>query len=127
MEFHGDKDPVIHYDGKTTPDGETYSLPEWLKDWAVRNGCSPNVQNQTQQLYNDNVERSTWTCDSQGEVMIHYYIHDFGHGWPTTAPLDNDYQRYGPTYFDATPIVLDFFSEHVLPLPSVMTEGKDEL
>lgn len=127
MEFHGGRDPVIHYDGKTTPDGETYSLPEWLKDWAVRNGCSPDVQNQTILLYNGNVERSAWSCDPQGEVVIHYYIHGFGHGWPTTTYLDNDYQRYGPTFFNASPIVLEFFRGHVLPLDYGMTEDKDEL
>lgn len=118
MEFH---------DGKTTPDGETYSLPEWLKDWAVRNGCSPDTQKQTTLLYNGRVERSSWACDPQGEVVIHYYIHGFGHGWPTTTPLDNDDQRYGSTYFNATPIVLDFFSSHVLPRISATTGGKDEL
>lgn len=122
MEFHGEKDPVIHYDGKTTPDGETYNLPEWLKDWAVRNGCSPDTQKQTTLLYNGKVERSSWACDTQGEVVIHYYIHGFGHGWPTTTPLDNDDQRYGSTYFNATPIVLDFFSSHVLPRISATTE-----
>jgi len=127
LEFHGENDPVIHYDGKTTPDGDTYSLPERLKDWVVRNGCSPDTQNQTTSLYNGKVERSAWPCDAHGEVVIHYYIHGFGHGWPTTTPLDNDYQRYGPTYFNATPLVLDFFSSHVLPTISATTEDKDEL
>ncbi|MCJ1250958.1 hypothetical protein MMC30_008187 [Trapelia coarctata] len=127
MEIHGEKDPVIHYDGKTTPDGETYSLPEWLKGWATRNGCAPDVLEQTASLYDDNVVRFIWACKTHEEVVVHYYINGFGHGWPTTTPLDNDYQRYGPTYFNATPIVLDFFSSHALPLGPAATGGKDEL
>jgi hypothetical protein len=39
----------------------------------------------------------------------------FGDGWPSTVSLEDDYQRYGPTYFNATPAILDFFREHVLP------------
>ena len=31
LEMHGSADPVIHYDGKGTPDGETYAVEEWLR------------------------------------------------------------------------------------------------
>ena len=128
MEFHGSKDPIIHYDGKTTPDGHTYSLPEWLQDWAGRNGCEGSEdQNSTSVLYDGGVERSAWTCHGRKDVVVHYYIHGFGHGWPTTTPLDNDFQRYGPTYFNATPIVMDFFEKHpMLPLGDFATV-RDEL
>lgn len=108
MEFHGSKDPVIHYDGKTTPDGPTFSLPKWLDDWAKRNKC--NDVKRTME-YDGNVERSAWSRDGQQDVLVHYYIHGFGHGWPTTRPLDNDDQRHGPTYFNATPMILDFFKK----------------
>jgi poly(3-hydroxybutyrate) depolymerase len=113
LEFHGDKDPVIHYDGKTTPDGETYNIKDWLTEWARRNDCSVDAGYRCESLYNGNVDRSIWSKKrSNGDdrdLVIHYYIHGFGHGWPTTTPLDNDFQRYGPTYFDATPLILDFF------------------
>lgn len=33
MRFYGSKDPMIHDDGKITPDGPTCSLLEWLEDW----------------------------------------------------------------------------------------------
>ncbi len=108
MEFHGSKDPVIHYDGNTTPDGPTFSLPKWLDDWAKRNKCD-DVKRTME--YDGNVDRSAWSRDGQQDVLVHYYIHGFGHGWPSTRPLDNDDQRHGPTYFNATPIILDFFKK----------------
>ena len=114
MEFHGSKDPVEHYDGKTTPDGESYALPEWAEEWAVRNGCENGEQNRTVKLFNGNVEKSTWSCGQNEGIVTHYYIHGFGHGWPSTVPLENDYQRYGPTYLNATPVIMDFFSKHTL-------------
>ena len=112
VEFHGSEDPVIHYDGKTTPDGHTFSLPQWLDDWAERNKCD---RLERTNLYDGGVERSSWKRGDQKDVLVHYYIHGFGLGWPTTRPLDNDGQRHGPTYFDATPVVLDFFKEWPLP------------
>ena len=30
------------------------------------------------------------------EVLVHYYIEGFGHGWPNTMKQDDDNQRYGP-------------------------------
>jgi poly(3-hydroxybutyrate) depolymerase len=62
-------------------------------------------------------------------MVVRYYIHNFGHGWPSTAPLENDYQRSGPTYLNATPLIMDFFRKHIL-LPGGGTEHfmtKDEL
>ena len=116
MEFHGEKDPVIHYDGKTTPDGETYSLDEWIEGWKLRNFCTLDSENEKLVLYDENVEKHTWACSNVKNVIVHYYIHGFGHGWPNTMSQDDDDQRYGPTYFDATPLVIDFFTKHILPL-----------
>jgi poly(3-hydroxybutyrate) depolymerase len=127
MEFHGSKDPVEHYDGKTTPDGESYALPEWAEEWAIRNGCNIGEENKTVKLFNGNVEKSMWSCGENEDVVIHYYIHGFGHGWPSTVPLENDYQRYGPTYFNATPVIMDFFRKHVLSSGNENVRMKDEL
>ena len=111
LEFHGNKDPVEHYDGKTTPDGEAYSIPEWLRSWAQRNKCPDAMTNSTTPLYGGNVTKFSWSCGGFPEVVVHYLIQGFGHGWPTTYPLNNDFQRLGPTYFNATPVVMDFFQK----------------
>ena len=127
MEFHGDKDPVIHYDGVTTPDGPSYSLPEWLQSWAVRNGCTADDEGTINMLYDDNVEKVTWSCNGKDDVVTHYYIHGFGHGWPSTTSLENDYQRFGPTYFNATPVIMEFFGKHTLPPNTAAATARDEL
>ena len=107
LEFHGTSDPVIHYDGKDTPDGPTYPLYERMRGWADLNGCSP--ENTTTRLFDGHVQKYTWSSNKYQEVVIHYRIEGFGHGFPTTTPLDNDDQRFGPTYFNATLMILDFF------------------
>lgn len=124
LEFHGDSDPVIHYDGKTTPDGVTYNIFEWVKDWAGRNGCQGDGQRTL--MYDGNVERYSWKHKEE-EVLIHYYIHGFGHGWPSTYPLNNDEQRHGPTYFNGTPIVLDFFNHFSLKDEQSRMKGSEDL
>lgn len=128
MEFHGSKDPVEHYDGKTTPDGESYALPEWAEEWTIHNGCKNGGRSKTVKLFNGGVEKSTWSCGANEGFVVHYYIHGFGDGWPSTVSLEDDYQRYGPTYFNATLAILDFFREHVLlPESNERRREKDEL
>ena len=100
MEFHGDADPVIHYDGKTTPDGQTYSLLEFFDIWGKRNECDPEPQRT--EHHEGSFIRYGWnTKDKSEEVLVHYRIRGFGHGWPTPRPLNNDDQRHGPTYLDS--------------------------
>jgi len=106
IEFHGDSDPVIHYEGKTTPDGETYPLLEFFDIWAKQNRCHPTPK--VRKLYEGKVIRYIWVNAEEEEVLVHYRICGFGHGWPTTRALDNEEQRHGPTCFNATPIVADF-------------------
>jgi len=108
MEFHGDADPVEHYNGKTTPDGPSYPVWEWVTEWAERDTCKTDPAQTA--LYDGKVERYSFSTGSEGEVVVHYLIHGFGHGWPTKRKLNNDEQRHGPTYLDATPIVLEFFN-----------------
>lgn len=49
--------PVERYDGKTTPDGESYALPEWAEEWAIRNGCKKRWPKKD--MFNGGVEKST--------------------------------------------------------------------
>jgi len=126
LEFHGTADPVIHYDGKGTPDGETYAVPERMREWATRNGCATAAFfTTTTELFQGHVQRSSWTCGTYEDVVVHYRIEGFGHGIPSSKPMDNDEQRLGPTYFDAMPIVMDFFRRW--SLSETIGGDKDEL
>ncbi|TKA75674.1 hypothetical protein B0A49_06582 [Cryomyces minteri] len=125
LEFHGSKDPVIHYDGDNTPDGPTYNPLEYVQRF-----CSDDAEGTAKKSYGEDVEEYYLSCEGVQDAVQHYWIKDFGHGWPTTTKLSNDDQRYGPTFFNATPIVMRFFRRWSLIVESdvqVQAEGKDEL
>ncbi|MCJ1477788.1 hypothetical protein MMC13_006461 [Lambiella insularis] len=112
LELHGDKDPVIHYDGKTTPDGETYSLPEWLEGWAQRNDA---VERGSQSLLEGEVEKISWKRNGR-DVLVHWKIAGFGHGWPSRRKQEDDGQRYGPVGFVGAEVVMSWLEGWVLAL-----------
>lgn len=142
LEVHGEKDPVEHYNGTGTPDGESWAIEEWLWQWAERNGCSIEdflKQDSEQMLFDGQVQRQSWSCrkkrnggrDGKGEDLLHYWIRGFGHGWPSTAafPGEDEKQRFGPAPFDATKSILEWLSRWQLT-PTADTDGgrtRDEL
>lgn len=132
LEFHGTKDPVVDYDGERTPDGPSWSVADRMQHWARVNGCAEGAGNETVMLYEGHVWRYAFSCGENEDggnedVVQQYRIEGFGHGVPTTTPLDNDGQRYGPTWFNATPVVLEFFGRWRLPDELLMEDYRDEL
>ncbi|KAL1302032.1 hypothetical protein AAFC00_002481 [Neodothiora populina] len=107
--FFGTKDPVIDIGGKDTPDGETYPVEQRMKGWAGRNGCDidrPKVMS----LHDGRVEWTKWSGQRYGRDVVQLYkVKGWGHGVANSWSMDNDYQRYGPTPFDGTSIIMDFF------------------
>ncbi|CAF9923462.1 MAG: hypothetical protein ALECFALPRED_002384 [Alectoria fallacina] len=114
LEMHGSADPVIHYDGKSTPDGETYPLKKWLKDWRKRNGCAGAQWEQKRDIHDRSVQKTEWRCGMGKEgakvVVVHYFIRGFGHGWPSTGSQDDDGQRYGPVWWNGTSDIVGFLA-----------------
>lgn len=114
LEMHGSADPVIHYDGKSTPDGETYSLQEWLRDWRDRNGCGGAQSELKRDIHDGSVQKTEWWCGmgkrGAEDVVVHYYIRGFGHGWPSTRSQDDDGQRYGPVGWNGTSDIVRFLA-----------------
>ncbi|KAM0800406.1 Alpha/Beta hydrolase protein [Usnea florida] len=135
LEMHGSADPVIHYDGKSTPDGETYSLQEWLGTWRKRNGCAGAQSELRRDIHDASVQKTEWRCgmgkEGAKEVVIHYYIRDFGHGWPSTKAQDDDRQRLGPVRWNATSDIAEYLTGKRLDVEGETGKGpegaKDEL
>ena len=101
LEMHGSKDPVIHYDGKSTPDGETVPVEEFLEGWKVRNGCKEGGEPTWEgEVHGGSVKKRTWWCGEgkeQQEALGHYFIEGFGHGWPSIMGQRGDEGlRFGP-------------------------------
>ena len=114
LEFHGDVDPVIDYEGVGTPDGETFAIPKWITGKALRNHCDLKKGNITTSLANGAVEKVTWHCqESAGdETIIHYKLKGVGHMWPRREMPGNAENSPAAAPIDATPIILDFFAKH---------------
>jgi poly(3-hydroxybutyrate) depolymerase len=117
MEFHGDEDDMIHYDGRDNFDGATYPIDDWLRTWAERNGCDFNKGNK-EQLNDGRVSKYKWDCGGLEEsVLQHYILHGIGHAWPSVSLLRDDeiVGSEDPMIFDATPIIKQFFDSYELP------------
>lgn len=139
LDIHGDSDMVIAYngdnsgfdiDGNGIPDPDTLPIQTWLGDWATRNGCADpsgvyisdlletgDVANATSMLENGNITKSTWTCGGWSDVVEGYEVKGLGHGWPSTWPLAAELEaiRLGPTSWNASTVLLDWFSRWSLP------------
>jgi poly(3-hydroxybutyrate) depolymerase len=95
---------------------------EW---WAKRNGCS--AENPQVDTFNDIVHWRTWNCSGSSNLLQHYLVDDMGehaalrpeillthlsgHVWPDTEiNFSSIADNKGPTYIDASKIMMDFFS-----------------
>jgi polyhydroxybutyrate depolymerase len=102
IDFHGTSDLIVPYD----------SVPEvgqMMRDWAVRNGCSP-VSEVTFEQGDTSCER--WPgCDGDVEVSL-CTIEGGGHCWPGNASC-----IFGAstTELHASEVIADMFLAHTLP------------
>ncbi|MCJ1435083.1 hypothetical protein MMC27_004453 [Xylographa pallens] len=106
LHFHGDRDPVVCYDGVGTPDGPTYAVEEWVEGWAERNGAEG--EGEREDLYGGTVERRAWVVGGKA-VVVRWLLRGFGHGWPSRRRQEDDGQRLGPVAFEGAGVVLEWF------------------
>ncbi|MCJ1417235.1 hypothetical protein MMC32_003577 [Xylographa parallela] len=113
LEFHGQDDNTIKYDGQSDRDGATIpSIPSWLEGWAVRNGCANGTKGHVESIHGGKVNRTSWSCDSHDDVVTGYEIADWAHWWPTTERKEST--KNHATVLNATTLIMDFFGEHSL-------------
>ncbi|MCJ1468746.1 hypothetical protein MMC07_007376 [Pseudocyphellaria aurata] len=110
LEFHGGADKTILYEGgeDASQRGVTVSIPSWLQDWAVRDGCTDPFSNTTVVLPEDggmSVQRTTWDCNGQDGIVSHYFSENLTHVWPNETNAG----------YNATSVILDYFYAHPLP------------
>lgn len=104
LEFHGTADTAVRYDGN--PAKGQPAIPNWLTDWANRNGCAPDPEVIDE---GDGVQVSRWQ-DCWADVA-HYRIEGLGHVWPSTSPNPDSNT---PAAIDATSLIMRFFDQHPL-------------
>ncbi|KAJ5669036.1 hypothetical protein N7462_010106 [Penicillium macrosclerotiorum] len=110
MEFHGGNDTTISYLGGERKKECLPSIPHFIQEWATRNGLD-SEHNTTIPLASNTV---IYSFGLTGPVRL-VYDSVIGHDWPSTVPnADNQAAGHHPASFNATPIILDFFSQHSL-------------
>ena len=104
LEFHGTGDRIVSYYGipeSISPRWPLPSIPQWLRAWAARDGCTPEP---TTFIDDGPVTGMAWEgCGGSGAV-IHYRIAGGGHEWPPAIGGR-----------PAAAIMWEFFQSHPLP------------
>ncbi|RDL31362.1 putative poly(3-hydroxybutyrate) depolymerase [Venustampulla echinocandica] len=110
IEFHGSADKVISYDGGYQDGDCLPSIPHWVREWSKRDGYG--ASNKTTDLHHGKVQKYEYG-GGKGNlgVVTHYLTQGLGHAWPSTLPNSDNPNG---TYFDATPIIIDFFNKYTL-------------
>ncbi|ATY61532.1 carbohydrate esterase family 1 [Cordyceps militaris] len=113
IEFHGGNDSTIHYAGGVRKGACLPAIPHFVQQWALRNELG--LQNQTSAVAPNTVAYKYGSGDKAG-LVTHVFESDIGHDWPSTAPnADNSRKDHHVASYNATPIILDYFSKYRLP------------
>ena len=104
LEIHGTADHVVPYAGippSVNPVWHLPSIPQWLQDWASRNGCTqgPIIFSQK----SDATGEQWIHCNANATVM-HYRMEGGGHSLPSAIGGQS-----------TATILWDFFQAHPLP------------
>lgn len=110
LNLHGDADGVVSYNGTNTPPPASIPVPEWVESWAERNGCGGSAISGAE---GGTVEEWKWRCRGKQDAVVHRKIEGFGHGWPSKKNQGEPFEtlRGGPTGWDATPLILEWFGK----------------
>ncbi|KAI4917401.1 hypothetical protein J4E90_003909 [Alternaria incomplexa] len=110
MNLHGLNDSVVPYDGSSPTPPPFIPVLSWVESWAKRDNCATNPSKE--QLENGSVAESRWRCNDVDDVVVHRAIQGFGHGWPSRKNQGEPFEtlRNGPTSWNATPYMLDWFA-----------------
>jgi polyhydroxybutyrate depolymerase len=105
--IHGARDPVTPYGGGATWVGDVFpGIPQWVRLWARRNGCTAAPRDST---LSANVTRRTYAgCTSGAEVVL-YTLREDGHVWPGGGPLPRWLVGPDSRSMDATSVLWQFF------------------
>ncbi len=104
LDFHGTKDPLLPYNGipaSVNPAWPLPSIPQWLADWAARNGCTNGP---TVFLHIRNIIAEQWNGCPANAAVVHYRIVGGTHATP--PPIDGQ---------SPAAIIWSFFQKHPLP------------
>ena len=112
LAFHGGNDTTIAYLGGERKDECLPTIPHFIEEWALRDGLGD--KNLTTPMASNTVVYSYGRGLDAGLVEL-VFDSVIGHDWPSTEPnADNQVAGHHVASFNATPIILEFFSRHPL-------------
>ncbi|CAN9262045.1 unnamed protein product [Alternaria alternata] len=111
MNLHGLNDSVVAYDGNNNPPPASIPVLNWVEGWAKHDNCLSNPP--AVNIASDKVTERRWQCNGVKDVVVHRTIQGFGHGWPSRKAQGEPFDtlRNGPTTWDATPFILEWFAK----------------
>ncbi len=104
LEIHGTANSIVPYEGISASENPAWplpSIPQWLQDWASRDGCTKGP---ITFLRGSGVTGEQWINCEGNAIVVHYRIEGGDHNLPST--IDGR-----PT----AAIMWDFFQAHPLP------------
>jgi polyhydroxybutyrate depolymerase len=102
--IHGTDDPTIPYYGR---EGQVPAVQSWVKAWADRNGCDPDVYVTHP---HENVQDRTWTnCEDNVTVKL-ITREGGGHVWPGSTIATH--REGAESEMNATDVIWEFFEHH---------------
>ena len=70
------------------------------------------MSNKTTEMYGGKVQKYEYgEVAGRLGIVTHYLTDGLGHDWPSKEPNDDNSKG---TYYDATPIIMDFFNKYTL-------------
>jgi len=104
LEIHGTADSIVPYAGippSVNPVWHLPSIPQWLQDWASRDGCT---QGPTVFLQRPDATGEQWSHCSANVTVMHYRMEGGGHSLPATIGGQS-----------TAALMWNFFQTHSLP------------
>lgn len=119
LEFHGEADDVIPYDGGQDRGDCLPAIEHFMQSWAQINGLDPN-SNTTSRVKGATDKNATVFQFGEGDslgMVTHIMVgEDIGHDWPSTEDNeDNTLPGHHPASFNASSVIIDFFNSHPMP------------
>lgn len=106
LEIHGTADSVVPYAGisaQQNPQWPLPSIPQWLQDWATRDGCT---QGPLLFMQKPEVTGEHWIGCRGNATVIHYRLEGVGHSLPSSIGGE-----------ETAVLLWNFFQAHPLPPP----------
>lgn len=113
LEIHGVKDHTIRYKGGARRHQCLPSIPNWVRQWAARNGLGS--ANTSYALTADTTVYEFGAAANASGVVTHIADRKLGHDWPSTVDNKDNVRRGNkPASFNASSIIIEFFRKNPL-------------